>query len=284
VTPPEVQPMERVADQSRDLAPGLRLLGYDLPVAAASPGETLRLALYWQAIEDIDRDYQISVQLIDSEGNPWLEQKGRPVDGTYPTTKWGANEVLRDWHDLVLPPDAPQGRHEVLLQVLENGEALGELQLGSLEVKGRARQFTVPSIEHPAEAIVGSGVLFLGYDLNADQVQAGEALKLTLYWQALQEVQVSYTVFTHLLDVEETVWGQADSIPQGGAAPTTSWVQEEIITDEYEIVVDQKAPPGTYVVEVGMYDASTGLRLPIVADGERLAGDRLLLQEIQVLP
>jgi 4-amino-4-deoxy-L-arabinose transferase-like glycosyltransferase len=284
LTPPEVEPMERVADENKDLAPGLHLLGYDLPVPVVSPGETVRLALYWQAIEDVNRDYQISVQLIDQEGNTWLEQKGRPVDGTYPTTEWDENEVLRDWHDLVLPPDAPQGRHELLLQVLEDGEVLGELQLGSLEVQGRPRQFTVPLIQHPLEATVGSGVLFLGYDLKTDQVQPGEPVRLTLYWQALQEMQVSYTVFTHLLDVEETVWGQADSLPRGGEAPTTSWLQGEVITDEYEIVVDQAAPPGTYIVEVGMYDASTGLRLPIVADGERLAGDRLLLQEIQVLP
>jgi 4-amino-4-deoxy-L-arabinose transferase-like glycosyltransferase len=284
LTPPDLAPMEEISPQDRDVAPGVQLLGYDLPVTVAGPGETVSLALYWRATEDVNRDYQFSVQLLDQEGNLWLEQRGRPVDGTYPTTEWDEDEVLKDWHDLALPPDAPQGRHEILLQVLEGGEVLGEKQLGLLEVQGRPHEFDIPAMQHDVEATIGSGALLLGYDLNTDVLKPGESLLLTLFWQALDEMDTSYTVFTHLLDAEERVWGQMDSLPGGGAAPTTSWVREEVITDEYEIVVDEQAPAGTYVIEIGMYEASTWERLPIVADGERLEGDRLLLEQIQVLP
>jgi 4-amino-4-deoxy-L-arabinose transferase-like glycosyltransferase len=284
LTPPDLAPMEEVAPEDRDVAPGIQLLGYDLPVAVAGPGETVRLALYWRATEDVSRDYQISVQLFDQEGNLWLEQKGRPVDGTYPTTEWHEDEVLRDWHDLALPPDTPQGRHELFLQVLEDGEVLGEKQLGFLQVEGRPHEFDIPAMQRDVGARIGSGALLLGYNLNTDSVKAGESLLLTLYWQALDEMDTSYTVFTHLLDADERVWGQTDSLPRGGEAPTTSWLRDEVIADEYAILIDQEAPPGTYVIEIGMYDASTWERLPIVADGERLDGDRLLLERIQVLP
>jgi hypothetical protein len=97
-------------------------------------------------------------------------------------------------------------------------------------------------------------------------------------------MQVSYTVFTHLLDAEERIQGQMDSIPGRGEAPTTSWIEGEVITDEYEIVVDPEAPTGEYVVEVGMYDASTGQRLPIYSGGQRVEGDSLLLTTVQVVP
>ena len=125
---------------------------------------------------------------------------------------------------------------------------------------------------------------FLGYDLSPTAVLPGETIYLALYWQALGEMNVSYTVFTHLLDTTQHTWGQRDSVPGADTLPTTSWMEGEILTDEYEIVVNPEAPPGEYVIEIGMYDASTGERLPIHMDGQRLEGDRLLLGVVRVVP
>ena len=284
LTPAEVQPLEELPSSQVSIAPGLQLLGYDMPVRAAGPGETVRLALYWRAAEDLARDYLLSLQLKDEQQETRLEQKARPVDGTYPTTEWDAGEVLRDWHDLQLPPDTPSGRYELLLQVLEEGETIGQASLGSLEVSGRLHQFDIPSIQHPLEARLGDTISLLGYDLGQESVTRGDRLQLTLYWQALEEMQVSYTVFTHLLDKGGQIWGQTDSIPLRGEAPTTSWVTGEIISDQYDIVVDPEAPSGNYVIEIGMYDPSTGQRLPVFANGQREEGDRLLLEEVKILP
>lgn len=201
---------------------------------------------------------------------------------TYPTTEWEEGEVLRDWHDLVLPADMPHGVYEVSLGVLEGEELLGEVALGQIEVQGRARQFTIPEVQYPMEARLGQSIQLLGYDLSSNEVTAAGTLELTLYWQALQEMEISYTVFTHLLDAENHIWGQKDSVPGGGALPTTSWVPEEIIPDEYKIILDPETPPGEYVMEIGMYHVSTGQRLPIYDLRGELQGDRLLLEGLQV--
>ena len=144
--------------------------------------------------------------------------------------------------------------------------------------------FSVPEIQYPMQMRLGAGVLFLGYDLNSDAARPGDTLQLTLYWQALEEMAVSYTVFTHLLDSEEQVWGQMDSVPLSGEAPTTSWVAGEVIADPYEIIVDADTRAGDYVIEIGMYDATTGLRLPVVDASGQPKDDRVLLQQsMQVL-
>jgi hypothetical protein len=170
-----------------------------------------------------------------------------------------------------------------MLQVLDDREVIGEASLGYIEVHGRARLFATPEIQHLMEATLGEGVAFLGYDLSTEEVRRGDSLQLTLYWQALEETQVSYTVFTHFLDANERTWSQMDSIPLRGEAPTTSWVEGEIITDHYELVVDPEAPAGEYVMEIGMYEASTGQRLPIYDIQGGSLGDRILLEGIQVL-
>lgn len=282
--PSQVEPTEQLPVAQRDIAPGIRLLGYDLPARVVGPGERVNVALYWQALQDMQQDYLLSLTLKDGEGQVWLGQKGRPVDDTYPTAAWTAGEVLRDWHDLPLPPDTAQGVYDLWLGVLDGEELLGEVLLGQVEVRGRAHQFVMPDIQHPLRARPGEGTQFLGYHLDSNQVAPGETLRLTLYWQALSEMDVSYTVFTHLVDRENRIWGQMDGIPGGGEAPTTSWVEGEVITDQYELVVDPEAPPGQYVIEIGMYDATTGERLPVFSNGQELEDNRLLLGMVDVVP
>jgi hypothetical protein len=148
--------------------------------------------------------------------------------------------------------------------------------------KGTAH-LTPPAIRHPLEANLGDQVMFLGYDLDTTSVRPDDTLHLTLYWQPLAEMDESYTVFTHLLDEDNRIWGQRDNMPRGGTLPTICWVKGEIIVDEYDIPIQPDAPPGQYIVEVGMYQVETGQRLPIINQNGQTIDDRVvLLEEITV--
>ena len=72
-------------------------------------------------------------------------------------------------------------------------------------------------------------------------------------------MRVSLTVFTHLLDANERIRGQMDSIPLPGEALTTSWLPGEALGDEFELFVDPDAPVGTYAMEIGMYAPAQGI-------------------------
>jgi hypothetical protein len=140
------------------------------------------------------------------------------------------------------------------------------------------RRFTVPEIEHPLEATLGDQVRFLGYDLSPPPYKRGETLRLTLYWQATTRMEESYTVFVHLLDKDGIMGGQWDSVPGSGLLPTNSWLEGEVIADEYEVPIRAGAPPGEYLIEIGMYEASTGERLEV----KEKVDDKVLLEKIQV--
>ena len=110
-------------------------------------------------------------------------------------------------------------------------------------------------------------------------------MDLTLYWQALEEMEESYSVFTHLLGPynEATggpLWGQDDSLPLRGSYPTTRWEEGEIVVDFYHLPVSPEAPAGEYEIEIGMYLLSTLERLPVRGPGSE--GDRILLGRIRV--
>jgi hypothetical protein len=154
-------------------------------------------------------------------------------------------------------------------------EEKGQAPLGTVTVRERARNFEPPPIAHPVRANLGGVAQLLGYDFE----ELHNGLRLTLYWQALAEMDTSYTVFIHLLGEDGRIWGQRDSVPGDGALPTTGWLPGEIIADECEVALAPDAPPGAYAVAVGWYEATTGKRLTVFDEGGCRLGDRLLLDK-----
>jgi hypothetical protein len=132
------------------------------------------------------------------------------------------------------------------------------------------------------EATLGGQVRFLGYDLSSPPYRRGETLHLTLHWQAMTRMEESYTVFVHLLNKDGIMGGQRDGVPGGGLLPTTSWLEGEVLVDEYEVPIKVEAPPGEYVIAIGMYKASTGERLAVWGEGGDVEGNRIVLHEIQI--
>ena len=142
----------------------------------------------------------------------------------------------------------------------------------------------MPDPEHPMQVEFEWAVHFLGYSLRPEGVKAGDHLALTLYWQARMGIAGWYKVFTHLLDDEARIWAQKDSVPVGGTRPTTGWVKGEVIVDEYELAVDADAPGGDYILEVGMYEEGTGLRLRALNEEGQAEGDHILLGKVRIEP
>ncbi len=91
-----------------------------------------------------------------------------------------------------------------------------------------------------------------------------------------------YTVFTHLVDEKGNIVAQKDNRPVDGLYPTTKWEPEEIVRDQYDLVILTEAPPDQYQLEIGMYLAETGERLR-VWDGSSEA-DKVLLNVVEVRP
>jgi hypothetical protein len=269
----------QTALQTEPLAAGMDLTGYDLDRRLFSPGDAIHLALYWRTAARTDsKDYAVRVQLVARDGKVAGEWEQPPL---YPTGQWQAGDLWRDWHSLPLSPALDAGTYELRVSLTgqDTSPASGVL-LDHVDVQGRPHRFDIPVIQHPLPARLGESVELLGYDLSPVEIAAGESLRLTLYWRALSESVISYTVFTHLLSAQGEFRGQSDGIPGGGIAPTTSWVRSEVLVDEYEIRVDPGATPGAYAIEIGMYDSTTAQRLPVFGAGGDSLGDRLLLDTL----
>ncbi len=137
-------------------------------------------------------------------------------------------------------------------------------------------------IQNPLDVKLGDEIALLGYNLLSREVEAGDILPLTLFWQALAQPQERYKVFVHLLDEAGHIVGQQDSEPGDGLNITASWQPGETVADNYGVLIRPGTPPGEHRVVVGMYSPISGQRLAI-SEGEQDRGDHLVLGSISVL-
>ncbi len=183
------------------------------------------------------------------------------------------------WH--LVYPDATEGISALTAEHLGRGAAVGE----EIIVDGvRAVRYDLPPEPHfvPENPSTLSNVRFgeeitlVGYDAEAELVP-GEPLQVRFHWQAQSWVPGNITVFIHVIGPGEAKYGQSDSWPQGAKFPTSAWPPGERILDDYEVDLAPDAPPGGYVLVVGMYDEN-GRRLPAYDPaGNELANDVLVL-------
>ncbi len=139
-----------------------------------------------------------------------------------------------------------------------------------------------PVVPYPVDARLGDGIRLLGYDLTLNVERSTFNIQLTLYWQSLAPVSRPYTIFTHLLDASGQIRAQQDQQPQAGRLPTTDWLPGDIIRDEYTLTLSPDAPPGEYLLEVGMYYLETMERLPVFDAAGQPKGDNIVLTKVKV--
>ncbi len=279
----------------------IHLCGYTISRSALLPPGTFRVTLYWEIDYPVATPAHSFVHLVSTRFDPptgyylW-DQQDKEAPGLHPLTEWLPGRLYKDTYELHVPPGVSPAEYQLEIgwwqpgtgqrlapRIARPDPALAISRTRSLLAFEHV--FQLPRVEHEQRATLGQEVRLLGYRLEPAQPKPGEAMRLTLYWQAAASMQMSYTVFTHLLDASGEMRAGHDGIPVYDHRPTNRWLVNEVQVDEHEIQVPADAPPGRYVIEVGMYDSRTGTRLPASdEEGRRLPEDRILLDPIELQP
>jgi 4-amino-4-deoxy-L-arabinose transferase-like glycosyltransferase len=126
----------RVLDPARDQEPEIpsgvtlgeqiQLQGADLSPRRLAAGESLALALHWQAQRTPQADYTVFTQLLGPDGRVVAQQDNQPQGGSFPTSTWPPGETVVDRYRLALPADAPAGEYQLLvgMYTLADGQRL----------------------------------------------------------------------------------------------------------------------------------------------------------------
>lgn len=126
--PPRVQSDAVLSDK-------LRVLGFSVVSGRARPDGQVTIAVYWMPLAPLDRDYAVSLQLFDEDGNKITQAEDHiPGSPDYPPSLWLLGETLVDQFTLLIPTGAPLGRQHLSVKVYDSA---GEDSLGNLTEIGR---------------------------------------------------------------------------------------------------------------------------------------------------
>lgn len=139
-------------------------------------------------------------------------------------------------------------------------------------------------IQHPVWRSLGLLMALRGYEVGSESVRRGSVSDVTLWWQAVGNMDRDYSAFIHLVGPGEHIWTQEDRLLQDGDDPTSAWEVGDIVRERYRLQLPADIPSGEYVVQAGIYYWETGERLVVWnEDGQRLAQDAMTLGSISVV-
>ncbi len=231
------------------------------------PGESRNLTLYWQANQTLSQNHLVTLALIDSGNTIRSEWSGRPAGGYFPTDRWQSGDIVRDPWTLTLPSYVPLGDYRLVLRL----DAGSSVNLLTIPVEGRPRQFATPPLDIVVDTTFGNVIKLLGVqgsatDQSTIDAASGHPLNFDLIWQATGLVDTDYTITTQLLDGQQQVRAQRDSMPLNGTAPTTSWALAEVVPDKITLDIPSEIGPGPHQLLIALYQVETGERL-LLPDG-----------------
>ncbi len=244
----------------------LRLQRVTLHNDIVYPGQALYVTSRWQVMADDvstaglrlmlrqDNRELTSITLLD--GMPLLP-KGRP---------------LLEHSALVVPPDAEDGTADVVV-IAGNHQVV----VGAMTVRVGEHTFVAPLATYPVSAQAGDVATLLGLDVEPGlTLHPGDPFTVTLIWRAeTGGGSTDLTIFTHLIGEDGSIVAQHDGKPGNGLRPTGGWLTGEILVDPHTLAW-QRDYTGPATLHLGLYDATTGVRVMWEADGDTFAFTELL--------
>jgi hypothetical protein len=111
----------------------------------------------------------------------------------------------------------------------------------------------------------------------------GDEVSLGLRWLSRRQTDSHYTVFVHLVGPDGQLVAQRDREPY---EPTSAWMVNRIVSDEFLVAIPVGASPGTYQLRVGLYLSGVpAQRLEVVDPGlTTVEGDSIYIAEVAVQP
>lgn len=116
----------------------------------------------------------------------------------------------------------------------------------------------------------------IGYDLNATQIQLGETLLVTLYWEFMEPPPPDLTIAISLLDSSGNPQIHADGPPLAGLLPLEEITTGSRLRDVHQLAVKPSIPPGRYSLEVGWFS-------PALEGTSKIVRNSRIIGEVEVI-
>ncbi len=220
--------------------------------------------------------------VVDREGESVDVWTGTPLLNTVE----GLREVLRENERVWFVVDgwrlATRYELDFLQIVAEQMDTVEEVQGVKILLSDQYAPPRTPAVSRRVAVNIEDQVALVRYDLETDSVYPEDEVCATFYWEALEPLDESYTVFVHLVSRSGSIVGQHDGIPMAGLYPTVYWEEGQEVPDRHCLVPYGDLPEDRYLLEVGMYVPETAQRLEVIGGDGAPIGNHTVLDYLWI--
>jgi hypothetical protein len=227
------------------------LAGIDLP--ATDLADQIPITLYWQMIDTLPADFNVSIRLVDQAGEIWGQVDRFPIGGLVRTRSWIPGMVVRDEYLLQPDPGTPPGTYnfDILMYNYKTGEIFAEARhLGYVNVLPPSKVPAIDAVEAvlpvASQAQVTADLALVGHDVVEATLLPGEKHQGRLYWQASTWPQRDEPISL----IARHSQGQTFTLLTDTPGPTdygpNKWRKGELVAETYTFAFPLEAPAGDY--------------------------------------
>ncbi|TFG67685.1 MAG: hypothetical protein E4H27_08710, partial [Anaerolineales bacterium] len=181
---------------------------------------------------------------------------------------------------------------------LSSGTVIILLALGLLYVKygimdrmptplrqSRLNEGQLPEVDVALNQQFGDSITLLGYDISEPSMPGDGEVQVDLLWQANGTPYGDYRAVALIIGPDGQSWSPAGTARPSGYEPppsSTGWRGGQYIYDPHIVSLLPGAPPGSYQVEVVIFDKETLTPLPVVNSDGSLGEPGLVLGTLSV--
>lgn len=271
--------------------PQVTFLGWQMVRGSSpQPGDPIIVRLYWQPHGQINERLNGFVHLYTpAVKHSWAT--GNRGTGRPDSQWWHPDKYYVDELRLSTPPDLPPITYSLVAgMVASSGERLtvpgsgvdNILYLRELEVKPTRPGFFQkerPTVAAPANT--DDSLRLQGYDLWP--APGGPTLRL--FWETGEGPSVDWITYIHLHDPSGERVAQFDGAALAGLVGASQWHANALYVDRRQLELPSGLEAGNYLLRIGLFDLTSGERLPLQPDEDDLDnfedGQLLIRLEIQ---
>lgn len=161
--------------------------------------------------------------------------------------------------------------------------SFGGLGLRLFQLTPGQRFSYYPKVDHKIDAIFGEGLLeFWGWNASASEVQAGGSVRFDLHWRPLRKADGKLKTKLMMVDSDQHQFAVADEVMVTPFYPTSRWKVQDILHDRHTLTIPVGTPPGSYQVELLLYDENTMRDMRIARSSGEEIGTILPLGPLRV--
>ncbi|MEM7033159.1 MAG: glycosyltransferase family 39 protein [Chloroflexota bacterium] len=136
----------------------------------------------------------------------------------------------------------------------------------------------VVEIDHPFLDEAGIGPYLTTIRLLDQPIIAGDVLPLQLTWLTENPIPQNLKLSIRLINSRGDQFNQSDWPPLSAQQETTTWPVNMLITDQRSVWIPADAPPGTYALQLVVYDpvSGRGFGHPAIVDEIEVASTTLV--------